>query len=74
MIAGVAWATCELTVQKQGCELQHVLGGAPGDAPPITITVGEAHQAENQRIQFLATSAICGDGSTESTSVSPNRV
>ena len=64
-IEGVLAGTCELTVKKEGCTFQHVVGGIPGNPPPITITVDEEHKADNQSIQFLVATcggACCVDG------------
>ncbi len=59
-IGDVPCGPCEIMADKTGCTFQHVVGGVPGDSPPISITVDAPHLPENQSIQFLA--ACCGDG------------
>ncbi len=54
-IADVLAGTYSVDASKLGCTFEHVVGGVPGDPPPIEITVDLYHQAQNQSIQFLAT-------------------
>ncbi len=54
-IAALPPGTYSVDATKLGCTFEHVVGGVPGDPPPIEITVDAYHEAENQSIQFLAT-------------------
>lgn len=64
-IANVLEGSYTVDATLIGYCFEHVVSGVPGNAPPISITVDVAHQAENQSIQFLAGQVCedtCGNG------------